>query len=100
MQVLQEILSYQMEKINIASPNPFSNYTKFTKPDKLPKNAILKIYNTNGQLITILNFDNIDEIIWNGSDSQNRSIPNGLYFYNIYDEDNFKGYSGKILYHN
>ena len=93
-------LSYDFESIQIASPNPFSHSTTFTKPDKLAKNSILKIYNSTGQLITKLKFDNSEEVIWNGVDSQNRDVSDGLYIYNLIDDDNLKIYTGKIIYRN
>lgn len=86
-----------LEKINIASPNPFSNYTRFKKPAETSGDSKLEIYNLNGQLINSFSFADSDEIVWNGTSSESRSVPDGMYLYKIHDYKNKSGFSGKVI---
>ncbi|MDO8952851.1 MAG: DUF362 domain-containing protein [Draconibacterium sp.] len=91
------ISSNSIENISIAAPNPFSNSTKFKLPAVVSKSSILEIYNLNGELIRNFNFADTDVIIWNGFDSNNRIVPNGMYIYKIQDNLNRKVLTGKVI---
>jgi hypothetical protein len=91
------ISTNKTQNISIAYPNPFSNFTKFKRPAGVSKNSKLEIYNTNGELIKILSFADSDEIVWNGSVSENRILPNGMYIYKIRDNQNQSGFNGKVI---
>jgi hypothetical protein len=86
-----------IEKINIASPNPFSNFTRFKRPSQVSSDSKLEIYNSNGQLIKSFSFTDADIIYWNGTDTGNRAVTNGLYVYKIHDNFNHSGFVGKVV---
>jgi hypothetical protein len=92
------ISSNSLKNINIASPNPFSNFTKFKKPAEVSKNSKLEIYNMKGELIRNFDFADTDVIVWNGSDNNNRMVSNGLYIFRIYDNKNQTGFTGKVIF--
>lgn len=83
--------------VNIASPNPFSNFTRFRRHPGISQNSELEIMNTNGQVIFRANFSNHDEIIWNGTDPGNRFVSGGIYLYRIRDAKNGNIHSGKVI---
>ncbi len=68
-------------------PNPFNPTTTISfsipKDDKVE----LKVYNIRGQLVKTLVNDNLEagkhEVIWNGKDTQNRSVGSGVYLYRL-----------------
>jgi len=91
------ISSNPIENINIASPNPFSNFTRFTRPAQVSRDSKLDIYNTNGQLVKSFSFTDADIIDWNGTDTGNREVSNGLYVYKIHDNINHSGFTGKVV---
>ena len=68
-------------------PNPFNPETtiSFNMPEAGKAN--LQIYNLRGQLVkTLLNKQvsaGPQNIIWNGTDTQNRSVASGVYFYRV-----------------
>lgn len=78
-----------------AYPNPMSNYTNFTLPTGFNKKATVNIYNTSGQVVSKLSFDNKNSITWNGTDLQNNKLPNALYLFTISDNANTE--TGKII---
>lgn len=69
-------------------PNPFNPNTTIRFHLFKPDNIKLEILNTNGELIKTL----IDkeypsgqhEVVWDGTDSQNRKVTSGVYFYRIF----------------
>ncbi len=87
----------KVQNINIAYPNPFSNFTRFKKPAEVSGNSKLEIFNANGQLIKSFSFDDSAEIVWNGTGSDNHSLPEGMYLYKIHDNKNHSGFSGKVI---
>ncbi len=89
------INSNKIDNINIAAPNPFSSYTRFTRPDKVARDSYLRIFNSAGQLITHLSFNGTDEIVWNGTDAQNHPVPDGLYIYKASGKNNNSSYYRK-----
>ena len=68
-------------------PNPFNPST--TIKFNIPKsgNVKLSVYNVRGQLVNNLIDSNMiagdHAVVWNGMDSQNRSVASGVYFYRI-----------------
>ena len=91
------ISSNPLGKLNIASPNPFSNYTRFKRPAEVSRDSKLEIYNTNGQLINTFSFADSDEIVWNGTGVQSSNVTDGMYIYKIRDNQNQTGFSGKVI---
>jgi uncharacterized protein (DUF362 family) len=85
-----------IEHVNLAVPNPFSNYTIFTLPKELSPNAKLAIYDLSGSLVKQMTSDQSGIIIWYGDDSQGNPLIPGLYIYNISDHKIRKLYSGKV----
>ena len=92
------ISSNKIENISIAAPNPFSQYTRFKRPMNVSKDSKLEIYNINGQLIRNFSFESTDEIVWNGIDATNISMPDGMYVYKVKDNSNHSVFSGKIVF--
>ncbi|MDZ4122407.1 MAG: carboxypeptidase regulatory-like domain-containing protein, partial [Candidatus Cloacimonadaceae bacterium] len=68
-------------------PNPFNPSTTISYAIKDPANVRLEIYNLKGQLIrTLVNEEQNTghyRIIWNGTDSLNRPVSSGVYFYRM-----------------
>ncbi len=91
------ISSNKNENISIAAPNPFSIVTRFRKPANVSKNSKLEIYNMTGQLIRDFGFADSDIIEWNGTDTKNKTMPDGLYIYKIQDNPNQSVFTGKVI---
>jgi hypothetical protein len=91
------ISSNKIENISIAAPNPFSNVTRFRKPANISRNSKLEIFNMTGQLIRDFSFADSDIIEWNGVDTKNKLMPNGLYIYKIQDNTNQTVFTGKVI---
>ena len=79
-------------------PNPFRVYTKngkatFTISLNIPKTqkVNVSIYNMKGQKIKTLITKNLNagkqNIVWNGTDRNNKEVKSGLYFYKIKTEN-------------
>jgi len=83
--------------VNIAAPNPFSDYTRFRKPEQIFHDSKLEIYNIKGQLINVLNFKESEVLIWNGTDADYNKVPDGLYIYKIRDNMNRALFMGKVI---
>jgi len=68
-------------------PNPFNPSTtiKFNLPN--PGNVKLSVYNIKGQLVKTLVDDfmpkDSHEIVWHGTDNNDRSVASGVYFYRL-----------------
>jgi len=66
-------------------PNPFNPETRISfETSNLQEKTSLKIYNNKGQhvrefKIGDLNF-NINSVIWNGTDNQNKQVASGIYY--------------------
>jgi hypothetical protein len=91
------ISSNPLGNLNIASPNPFSNYTRFKRPAEVSRDSKLEIYNINGQLINTFSFADSDEIVWNGTGAQSSNVTDGMYIYKIRDNQNQTSFSGKVI---
>ncbi|MBN2828685.1 MAG: T9SS type A sorting domain-containing protein [Candidatus Cloacimonetes bacterium] len=69
------------------APNPFSAVSNISFSLKAKEQVKVEVYNLKGQLINTL----VDEVLnqgghsiaWNGTDSNNRQVPNGVYFYRV-----------------
>lgn len=68
-------------------PNPFNSETQITYTLPKTEHIILEIYNSLGQkLLTLVNKTQPKgeySVRWNGKDSNGRSIPSGVYFYQL-----------------
>jgi len=70
-------------------PNPFTNSTRIAfSAAKSIKNAIIKIYNTKGQLVRTLepiadSSPSTGYAIWDGKDNNNHNVANGIYLYKL-----------------
>jgi len=66
------------------TPNPFYGSTRisFNAPQNL-NNAIIKIYNTRGQLVNTLAPGEDDSATWYGKNTNNKEVANGIYFYKL-----------------
>jgi len=73
-------------------PNPFNPTTTIYFTAKNAKDAKLEIYNLKGQKIKKLEIRNlklgINEIIWDGTDNDNKPVSSGIYLYKIKSDDN------------
>ena len=87
----------KIENINIAAPNPFSNYTRFKRPLNVSKNSKLEIYNLSGQLVNNFSFVNSDVIEWRGNNDKNSLLPDGMYLYKIHENSSQTVFSGKVI---
>ena len=68
-------------------PNPFNPQTTINFNMSKAGKANVTVYNIKGQLVkTILN-DNVkagtQTVVWNGTDSQNKSVASGVYFFRV-----------------
>lgn len=69
-------------------PNPFCKSTHISFSLQKPATSVtLKIYNIKGELVSTIRKENFEagenHIEWNGLDSQNRNVSNGIYFYKL-----------------
>ncbi|MCK4338907.1 MAG: T9SS type A sorting domain-containing protein [Candidatus Cloacimonetes bacterium] len=77
----------------IIFPNPFSTSTtiSFSAIDHtdLHKLTEIKIYNTKGQLLRLLQIpDNQSSVEWDGKDENGEPVPTGIYLYMLSDGEN------------
>jgi flagellar hook assembly protein FlgD len=86
-----------IQQIHIASPNPFSEYTRFVKPEHVPDHSLLKIYDLNGRLVNTFRFSGPEAVEWNGTDAGQNTLPGGMYLYIIDDKQSRVKLTGKIL---
>ena len=80
-----------VEKINTMEasnyPNPFNPSTTISFSVKDARKARVDIYNVRGQ--KVYSFDNIEmkqnsgQVVWNGTDHNNKTVGTGVYFYKI-----------------
>ena len=72
-------------------PNPFNPTTTIIYSLAEDCNATLEIYNVKGQKVCTLangmQESGYHQVIWNGTDENNRSVSSGLYFYRLHNED-------------
>ncbi len=83
----------------VVYPNPFRNETKIYFNLSEPQNVKLEIFNLMGDKIISLIDNTIfkegwHNIVWNGNNSQNTFVPNGVYTYSLTTD---KNYTGKII---
>jgi flagellar hook assembly protein FlgD len=65
-----------------AYPNPFNSSTIIKYPNN--EGGELEIYNLIGQLVKALRISlTSGQIVWDGTDNQNNSVPSGVYFARI-----------------
>ncbi len=68
-------------------PNPFNPETTISFDMPQSGNANLSVYNVKGQLVKTLVNGNVgfgrQNIVWNGTDSNNAPVTSGLYFYRL-----------------
>ena len=88
-------------------PNPFSYETTFSFDNdefEQPLNVILEIYDLRGNLVyefnKIYEFSpkKVDDIVWNGKDLNNYSLPQGMYIYKLHVYNLLD--DSKIILHN
>ncbi len=87
----------KISTINIASPNPFSDYTRFRRTSVISKESNLEIINIHGQVVQSFSFANSDVIVWKGTDTSNQPVADGLYVYKILDPKSGSIFSGKVM---
>ena len=72
-------------------PNPFNPSTEIAFTVARGGNAILRIYDVEGKLVTTLVDRNVEagqhRIQWNGIDAQGRRVGSGIYFYRLSTPD-------------
>jgi len=72
-------------------PNPFNSYTTISFGLKEAQNVKLTIYNVLGEeMNTVINEHlsaGTHEIVWNGKDKNQKSVPSGIYYYKIKTDD-------------
>jgi len=86
-----------VQEIQIAAPNPFSGTCCFSKPEEIAGSPTLEIYAINGKQVASFNFNEGDQVIWDGSDAGNNPLPDGMYLYSVIDKLNAARFSGKIV---
>ncbi|HPT70704.1 MAG TPA: T9SS type A sorting domain-containing protein [Candidatus Cloacimonadota bacterium] len=77
------------------SPNPFRNEVKLEMPDKANSPADIAIYNIRGQLVKKWEHMRESTLTWDGRDSNNMKVSNGVYL--IKATANGKSHTGKIV---
>lgn len=72
-------------------PNPFNPDTRISFSLPAQQNVCLEVYNIRGQEVKSLANGKMTEglhtIVWDGTDSQNKSVGSGLYFYRLKTAD-------------
>ena len=72
-------------------PNPFNPTTTIAFSLAKPAKTTLAIYNLKGQLVTrLINGEmkpGLHHVVWNGTDTKNRSVASGMYFYRLESGD-------------
>ena len=95
---IEDVLSDHEEFKIIFHPNPFKEKTVayidllYTQP------IIISIYDVNGKLVYLVNYDGeagSNLISWDGTNFENKSVESGVYFYRV--ETNSKSYFGKLI---
>jgi hypothetical protein len=87
------------EQVNLAKdyfvgnyPNPFNSSTKIVYKIIKPGNVKITIFNVLGkEIITLSNSfcsSGVNQVIWNGKDSNGTDAPSGIYFVNLKTETN------------
>jgi len=76
-----------------AYPNPFASSVNITLQSKSNAPVKASIYNIKGQLIKALG--NSKSLIWEGTDSNNQPVSNGIYF--VKAEQDGKTVTGKVI---
>ncbi len=64
-------------------PNPFSDATIIQLLGNGHSSAVAEIFSTDGRLVTDLDSNGNGQFMWNGTDTQGRLMPNGLYIVRI-----------------
>ncbi len=82
---------------HMASPNPFSTHTRFSRPEQVSEKAALEIYTIKGELVSTFSFELTDVITWNGTDAGNNPLPDGIYLYSVSDPEHVNRYTGKVI---
>ncbi|MEA3475780.1 MAG: C10 family peptidase [Candidatus Cloacimonadota bacterium] len=83
-------------------PNPVKTSTtiSFSLATNKHEQARIKIYNARGQLVKKCNVQNakcgLNEIIWNGKDSNDNKVANGIYLYRL-ETDDYKSEIKKMI---
>ncbi len=78
-------------------PNPFSESVNFVfKKNNLVKNGVIKIYDSLGKEIQVLNFSNKNKMEWDGKNGVGKNVTPGIYFYTFSNENKILQ-SGKIV---
>jgi len=83
-------------QVHLASPNPFMNFTTFTRPEGAGDLATLDIYDLRGGLVHHLPFAGAHELRWDGTNN-GKSLSNGVYLYAIRDAQSGQQYAGKVI---
>ncbi len=87
----QEEVPGLVTKLENNYPNPFNPSTTIAFSLAKPGRASLVIYNLKGQVVNrLVNGDlnaGIHHAVWNGKDSNNRSVASGMYFYRLESGD-------------
>lgn len=89
----------ELEKnISLAiQPNPFSESVSFVFEKNISvKNGVIKIYDSLGKEIQVLNFSNKNKIEWDGKNGVGKNVPSGIYFYTFFNKNKILQ-SGKII---
>jgi len=87
------------EFILINYPNPFNLSTNFfvKVPERMKeKTGVINIYNSNGELIRAIQFDNSSTVSWDGEDGVGNVMPSGIYLYQL-DIDKQMMKSGSMI---
>jgi len=65
------------------TPNPFSEQIMIDVGGSASERVSLGIYNSVGQLVKMLSSTAAGHYLWNGTDEEGKSIPDGLYYYQV-----------------
>jgi|SRR5690554_936066 len=81
-----------MSKLSVTNyPNPFNPETTIEFNNPVQGEVNINIYNLKGQLVKSLLQENLNQgvhkAVWQGTDSNNRQVASGIYFYRITSSD-------------
>jgi hypothetical protein len=96
-EVITDISFNSIDQLKNASPNPFSDFTVIRKPEKVSAFSEIKIFNIKGELIKSMNFSGSETIRWNGINTWNKNVENGMYIYKISDKASNSVFTGKVM---
>ncbi|MEO0261975.1 MAG: T9SS type A sorting domain-containing protein, partial [candidate division WOR-3 bacterium] len=78
-------------------PNIFRENTVISFSGIRDKDAVIKIFNSAGEIINMYKINSAGKIIWDGKDKNGKKLPSGIYFINLNSKEENKRINVIIL---